>query len=215
MRERGFPASEVCRLADVSYRQLHYWAADGLLIPSVANPSGSGTTRLWSTGDVLCAALLGRCSRAGVKPSTLRGCLDEIQNSRRAAVVIIPWGSHVKVHVDLSDISQALAAAARHPVERGQQLGQRHTFARQPAGPAQLTDRQPAPDTEPFMATDRERQTVDTDRAALTRGEGFDRVGAAVGKPPVGGQPAAGGLVSPFEVHRAAGYGAATTGTGV
>jgi len=44
---------EVCRVARISYKQLDYWDRIGLVVPSVALATGSGSQRLYSADDVV------------------------------------------------------------------------------------------------------------------------------------------------------------------
>jgi DNA-binding transcriptional MerR regulator len=48
-----FSGPQVCALVGVTYRQLDYWARTGLLTPSVASASGSGSKRKYSYRDVV------------------------------------------------------------------------------------------------------------------------------------------------------------------
>jgi DNA-binding transcriptional MerR regulator len=58
--ERSFRGPEVCRLAGITYRQLDYWARIGLVRPSVSDPKGSGTVRLYSADDVAVLRVISR-----------------------------------------------------------------------------------------------------------------------------------------------------------
>lgn len=49
----GFPSVVVCKLVGLTYRQLDYWNRTGLIAPSIAEGSGSGTQRLYSKRDIL------------------------------------------------------------------------------------------------------------------------------------------------------------------
>lgn len=51
--EREFRAPTVCAVAGITYRQLDYWARTGLVTPSIAPASGSGTSRLYSFEDLV------------------------------------------------------------------------------------------------------------------------------------------------------------------
>jgi len=48
-----FSGPQVCALVGVTYRQLDYWDRTGLLTPSVASASGSGSKRKYSYRDVV------------------------------------------------------------------------------------------------------------------------------------------------------------------
>lgn len=75
--EPGFTAAEVIGLAGVTYRQLDYWARNGHLRPSIAEASGSGSQRLYSSWDVTAAKALGRLSALGFRPGSATEALPE------------------------------------------------------------------------------------------------------------------------------------------
>lgn len=59
LKTDGYTSDEVCLLAEVSYRQLHYWSDRGYIRPSVNEGKGSGSKRRWSVHDCHLVALLG------------------------------------------------------------------------------------------------------------------------------------------------------------
>jgi hypothetical protein len=61
----GISAPEAARLADITYRQLDYWARRGWLPPSVEAGTGRPGRRLYSPCDVLRLAALGHLGRSG------------------------------------------------------------------------------------------------------------------------------------------------------
>ena len=48
----GYRGAQVCSLVGITYRQLDYWARTGLLRPSIADATGSGSQRRYSYSDV-------------------------------------------------------------------------------------------------------------------------------------------------------------------
>ncbi|WP_431472869.1 MerR family transcriptional regulator [Ornithinimicrobium sp. W1665] len=68
----GFRGPTACGAAGVTYRQLDYWARTGLLEPSVRNPSGSGTQRLYSFWDILVLKIIKRLLDTGVSLQQIR-----------------------------------------------------------------------------------------------------------------------------------------------
>jgi len=78
--DEGFRGPQVCQLVGISYRQLDYWARTGLLRPSLAEASGSGTKRVYSYRDLLELKVIKRLLDAGVSLQSARravGCLRE------------------------------------------------------------------------------------------------------------------------------------------
>lgn len=68
----GYRGPTACGAAGVTYRQLDYWARTGLLEPSVRNPSGSGTQRLYSFRDILVLKIIKRLLDTGVSLQQIR-----------------------------------------------------------------------------------------------------------------------------------------------
>lgn len=66
---RVYQAGQVCRLANVTYRQLDYWTRTGRLEASrrPARGTGGGNERLYTRDDVLRAALLSQLLAAGLQ----------------------------------------------------------------------------------------------------------------------------------------------------
>jgi DNA-binding transcriptional MerR regulator len=80
----GFRATEVCRLAGITYRQLDYWARQGYVTPSVRKAAGSGTNRLYSLEDLDHVRALAKLRALGLplqvadNPETLEELLAEL-----------------------------------------------------------------------------------------------------------------------------------------
>jgi DNA-binding transcriptional MerR regulator len=60
----------------ITYRQLDYWARTGLLRPSIADASGSGSQRRYSYGDVVELKVIKRLLDAGLKLQQARQAVD-------------------------------------------------------------------------------------------------------------------------------------------
>ena len=62
----SFSSTQLVELVpEVSYRQADYWARTDVLVPSVADPSGSGRRRLYSFADVVAAKIASELRNAG------------------------------------------------------------------------------------------------------------------------------------------------------
>ena len=72
MTEQGYRAPQVCKLVDITYRQLDYWARTDLLTPSVASAQGSGSQRLYSFTDVVQLKVVKRLLDAGMSLKKIR-----------------------------------------------------------------------------------------------------------------------------------------------
>jgi DNA-binding transcriptional MerR regulator len=72
----GFRGPEVCSVVGITYRQLDYWARTGLLRPSIADASGSGSQRRYSYADVLELKVIKRLLDAGLKLQQARQAVE-------------------------------------------------------------------------------------------------------------------------------------------
>jgi DNA-binding transcriptional MerR regulator len=72
----GFRGAQVCSLVGITYRQLDYWARTGLLRPSIADATGSGSQRRYSYGDVLELKVIKRLLDAGLKLQQARQAVE-------------------------------------------------------------------------------------------------------------------------------------------
>ena len=63
---REITATQACDLANVTYRQLDYWARKEWVSPSVDEGLGRAGRRLYSPADVVRLAALGHFGRAGL-----------------------------------------------------------------------------------------------------------------------------------------------------
>lgn len=75
----GYRGPTACRAAGVTYRQLDYWARTGLVEPSVRNPSGSGTQRLYSFRDILVLKIIKRLLDTGVSLQQIRVAVNQLR----------------------------------------------------------------------------------------------------------------------------------------
>jgi len=78
----GYRGVTACKAADITYRQLDYWARTGLVVPSVRDASGSGTQRLYSFRDIVVLKVIKRLLNVGVS----------LQNIRKAIETLRQWG---------------------------------------------------------------------------------------------------------------------------
>jgi DNA-binding transcriptional MerR regulator len=74
--EEGFRGPQVCALVGITYRQLDYWARTGLLRPSIADATGSGSQRRYSYRDVLELKVIKRLLDAGLKLQQARQAVE-------------------------------------------------------------------------------------------------------------------------------------------
>lgn len=77
--DAGFRGPTACGAADITYRQLDYWARTGLVEPTVRSATGSGTQRLYSFKDILLLKIIKRLLDAGVSLPQIRTAIDHLR----------------------------------------------------------------------------------------------------------------------------------------
>ncbi len=76
----GFRGSQVCNIVGITYRQLDYWARSGLLVPSIMQAGGTGSSRCYSYLDIVRLRVIKRLLDSGVSLQRARkaiSCLEE------------------------------------------------------------------------------------------------------------------------------------------
>lgn len=75
----GFRGPVACRAADITYRQLDYWARTGLVAPEIRGAGGSGTQRLYSFRDLLILKVIKRLIDAGISLQQIRTAIGHLR----------------------------------------------------------------------------------------------------------------------------------------
>ena len=75
----GFRGPVACSAADITYRQLDYWARTGLVVPEVRGATGSGTQRLYSFRDILILKVIKRLIDAGISLQQIRTAIEHLR----------------------------------------------------------------------------------------------------------------------------------------
>ncbi|MFE9692291.1 MerR family transcriptional regulator [Micromonospora sp. NPDC005806] len=78
--EVGYRGVTACQAVGISYRQLDYWARTGLVVPSVRDASGSGTSRLYSFRDLVVLKVVKRLLDAGVSLQNIRKAIEALRS---------------------------------------------------------------------------------------------------------------------------------------
>ena len=76
MGEDGYRAPQVCKLVDITYRQLDYWARTDLIKPSIQSAQGSGSQRRYSFTDIVQLKVVKRLLDAGMSLKKIRQAID-------------------------------------------------------------------------------------------------------------------------------------------
>lgn len=77
--DAGFRGQVACAAAEITYRQLDYWARTGLVEPSVRPATGSGTQRLYSFRDILVLKVVKRLLDTGVSLQNIRTAVTHLR----------------------------------------------------------------------------------------------------------------------------------------
>ena len=75
----GYRGPVACAAAEITYRQLDYWARTGLVEPSVRPATGSGTQRLYSFRDILVLKVVKRLLDTGVSLQNIRTAVTHLR----------------------------------------------------------------------------------------------------------------------------------------
>ncbi|MGC4877839.1 MerR family transcriptional regulator [Micromonospora sp. DT43] len=76
----GYRGVTACHAVGISYRQLDYWARTTLVVPSVRDASGSGTSRLYSFRDLVVLKVVKRLLDAGVSLQNIRKAIEALRS---------------------------------------------------------------------------------------------------------------------------------------
>lgn len=114
MDTQRYSTTQVARLSSASYRQLDYWSRNGVLIPSIEQPNGSGSRAVYSDADVERARVLAAVAQLGATSPILtavRAALDDDN--------ITTWPLLLFVLVDGTASDQIVPGVACYVVDVG------------------------------------------------------------------------------------------------
>jgi DNA-binding transcriptional MerR regulator len=77
----GYSGTQTAKIVGITYRQLDYWARTGLLKPSLAEATGSGSRRLYSYRDLLELRIIKTLLDAGIKLESVRDVFKNLRAS--------------------------------------------------------------------------------------------------------------------------------------
>lgn len=94
----GYRGPVACSAADITYRQLDYWARTGLVVPSIRSATGSGSQRLYSFRDILVLRIVKRLIDTGVSLPNIRAAvkhLDDRGDTDLAQITLMSDGASI------------------------------------------------------------------------------------------------------------------------
>lgn len=77
--DTGYRGPTACKAAQITYRQLDYWARTGLVEPSIRGAKGSGSQRLYSFRDILVLKVVKRLLDTGVSLQQIRQAITHLK----------------------------------------------------------------------------------------------------------------------------------------
>ncbi len=92
-KSRGYGTHIAAKAVGITYRQIDYWARTGLVVPSLAAATGSGSRRYYSYTNLLELKVVKRLLDAGIKLDKVRAIFEYMRQElkediSRASLVI-------------------------------------------------------------------------------------------------------------------------------
>jgi DNA-binding transcriptional MerR regulator len=75
----SFTSGKAAKLAGITFRQLCLWSKDELIVPSVADTTGTGSARGWSFRDICIMRAMARLRSIGVTPKAMRKIANRLR----------------------------------------------------------------------------------------------------------------------------------------
>jgi DNA-binding transcriptional MerR regulator len=79
--KEGFKAKDICRIIEISYRQLDYWDRSKFISPSIRQAEGSGIDRIYSFTDLVCLKTAKRLMNEGLSLQKIRKSLEYLKTN--------------------------------------------------------------------------------------------------------------------------------------
>jgi DNA-binding transcriptional MerR regulator len=76
----GYRGPTACAAAEITYRQLDYWARTGLVEPTVRAAHGSGSQRLYSFRDICVLKVIKRLLDTGISLQQIRTAVEHLRD---------------------------------------------------------------------------------------------------------------------------------------
>ena|ERR1700712_2833102 len=108
----GYLGKTAMEAADITYRQLDYWARTGLVVPSVRAAKGSGSQRLYSFRDILVLKMTKRLLNLGMSLQNIRAAIEVVRGrgvDELASVTLISDGASVYEMTSADELVDLLA----------------------------------------------------------------------------------------------------------
>lgn len=92
--DKGWSAREAADIAEITYRQLDYWARTDLIRPSLSDAKGSGSRRRYSASDIAMLCFIRQMLNSGIRLDTVRLAIEMMGDDglRDGTVVVVRDG---------------------------------------------------------------------------------------------------------------------------
>ena len=109
--KKAFSTGQAAHIARVSHRTVDYWARTKLVVPSVAEATGAGVTRLYDFKDLVALRVAGELREAGISTPArrkalrhVRGMANPLAESRLLAIgSSVAWVNGCEEIIDVLD----------------------------------------------------------------------------------------------------------------
>jgi DNA-binding transcriptional MerR regulator len=107
-----FTQKQVAEITKVKDGTIQAWARDGLIIPSIANTKGRGTSRLYSPADLINIAVIKILSEMSFNRDLIVFVLQRLLiTTLKGSDVVIEIGPEVKLVINIELIKAKIKAA--------------------------------------------------------------------------------------------------------
>lgn len=108
----GYLGRTAMEAAEITYRQLDYWARTGLVVPTVRAAHGSGSQRLYSFRDILVLKMVKRLLDLGISLQNVKAAIAYLRSrgvDDLASVTLISDGASVYEITSTDELTDLLA----------------------------------------------------------------------------------------------------------
>jgi DNA-binding transcriptional MerR regulator len=99
--DQTFTTGKAARIAGVSHRTVDYWAKMGIVVPSITDTAGAGSTRLYDFGDLIALRAARELRDAGISMKAMQSVVAKLKehgwNRPLTETRVIAIGSEVYV----------------------------------------------------------------------------------------------------------------------
>jgi DNA-binding transcriptional MerR regulator len=112
----GFRAKQVLQLVSITYRQLHYWARSGLVVPSGEFTPGTGHNWRWSFRDLVALRAVADLRHNGASLQAIRQAAQTLRDRGddhplAGNVLLVSAGGDIACVVEFGQVAELLTGA--------------------------------------------------------------------------------------------------------